>query len=281
MRLSLNRIIAATAALLACGTAAAQESPYFVTYDHHMEEPHHLEISIEPVAGAPKGGNRFLATATELEFAPKAWWTTELYLDTQSTARESSIYTGYRIENRVRLLMDEHAVNPVLYVEYEDTNGADKTLREIVGFDSAADLIAPNGEARLERERELETKLILSGDRSGWNAAANLIAEKNLAGAPWEFGYAIGISRPLALAASPYRCSFCRENFSAGIEAYGGIGEQHAITLAETSHYIAPCLSWTMPSGLTLKVSPSFGVTSVSSRFLMRFGVSYEVPLTR
>lgn len=279
LRLSLNYMFLAMIA--ACGTAAAQESPYFVTYDHHMEEPHHLEISIQPVAGAPKEGNRFVGTATEFEFAPQAWWTTELYLDWQSTAREGSLYTGYRVENRFRLLMEEHAINPVIYIEYANTNGADKTLREIVGFDSWHDLTEPNGDTRLEKQREIETKLILSGNRNGWNTAGNLIAEKNLAGDPWEFGYALGVSRPLALAASPYRCTFCRENFTAGIEAYGGLGEQHARTVAGTAHYLAPCISWAMPAGLTLKISPSFGVTSNSSRFLMRFGVSYEIPLTR
>lgn len=273
MRLSLSLLILAAPLM-------AQESPYFVTYDHHMEEPHHLEIAMQPVAGAPKNGNRFVGTATEFEFAPRAWWTTELYLDTQSTAREGSLYTGYRIENRFRLLMDEHVINPVLYIEYAHTNGADKTLREIVGFDSFQDLTTPNSEARLEIEKEIETKLILSGNRNGWNTAGNFIAEKKLAGDPWEFGYAIGMSRPLALAASPYRCTFCRENFTAGLEAYGGLGEQHERTIAGTAHYIAPCLSWSMPSGLTLKVSPSFGLTANSNKFLMRFGVSYEVPLT-
>ncbi|HKB79214.1 MAG TPA: hypothetical protein VKH35_05820, partial [Thermoanaerobaculia bacterium] len=224
---------------------------------------------------------RFLASALELEFAPRAWWTTELYLDGQSTARESTLVTGYRIENRFRLLMDEHAVNPVLYVEYAATNGADKTLREFVGFDSWRDLAASNSQSRLEKEREVETKLILSGDHRGWSIAGNLIAEKNLAGEPWEFGYAAGLSRPLALAATPTVCLFCRENFSAGIEAYGGFGEQQQITLAATSHYIAPSLSWALPDGLTLRVSPAFGLTSASNRFLMRFGVSYEIPMGR
>lgn len=262
-------------------SAAAQESPYFVTYNHHMEEPHHLEVALQPVVAAPKQGNRFIGTALELEFAPKAWWTTELYLDSQSTARESSLFTGYRIENRFRLLLDEHAINPVLYIEYADTNGADKVLREFVGFDSWKDLTPSNAEARLEKEREVETKLILSGDHRGWNVSGNAIAEKNLAGDPWEFGYAVAASRPLALAALPYECRFCPENFSAGIEAYGGIGEQHQITLANTSHYLAPCLSWALPDGLTLRLSPAFGLTSSSNRFLMRFGISYEMPMTR
>ena len=278
MRMSLSHILVAT---LATATAAAQESPYVVTYNHHMEEPHYLEISLAPVTAAPKEGHRFTGTTLELEFAPKAWWTSALYLDGQSTSHENSIFTGYRIENRFRLLMKEHAINPVLYVEFANLNGADKVLREFVGFDSWRDLSEPNADARLEKKREFETKLILSRDHRGWNMSGNFIAEKNLAGPPWEFGYAVGASRPLALAASPYDCRFCPENFSAGIEAYGGLGEQHQITLANTSHYIAPCLSWAWPPGLTLRVSPAFGLTSSSNKFLMRFGVSYELPLTR
>ncbi len=279
LRLSLNHIVLVT--VITAASATAQEIPYIVTYDHHMEEPHYLEVSLTPLVAAPKEGNRFAATTIEFEFAPKAWWTSALYLDGQRTSHESSLYTGYRLENRFRLLMKEHAINPVLYIEYSHTNGADKVLREIVGFDSWEDLTAPNGEARLEKEREIETKLILSRNQNGWNMSTNFIAEKNLAGEPWEFGYAIGTSRPLALAATPQECLFCRENFSAGVEAYGGLGEQHERTLANTAHYIAPCLSWSLPTGLTLRVSPAFGLTSRSNKFLMRFGVSYEIPFIR
>jgi hypothetical protein len=40
--------------------AEAQEKPYFVTYDHHMEEPGNLEISTNPVVGHAKGINSFI-----------------------------------------------------------------------------------------------------------------------------------------------------------------------------------------------------------------------------
>lgn len=278
MRLSLSINLALA---LAVSPVSAQESPYFVTYDHHMEEPHSLEISFTPVAGVPRQGNRFAATTLELEFAPRAWWTSALYLDGQTTAHESSIFTGYRIENRFRLLMDEHAINPVLYLEFENINGADKALREFVGFDSWQDLAVPNADNRLEKKKEIETKLILSRNARGWNMSGNFIAEKDLGGSPWEFGYAIGAARPLALAASPRECRFCPENFTLGVEAYGGLGQQNQLTLAHTSQYIAPCLSWAFPSGVTLLASPAFGMTPSSNRFLMRLGISYEILLTR
>ena len=255
----------------------AQESPYFITYDHHMEEPRALEVSLSPVLGSPREGKASLATQIELEYGARAWWTTALYLDSQSTSGDGTAFTGYRIENRVRLLLREHAINPVLYVEFADVNGADKVVREVVGFDSWRDLAVPNREARLVKKREVETKLILSSDRHGWNFAGNVIAEKNRTESPWEFGYAFAASRPLALAASPNECRLCRENFSAGVEVYGGLGENGRMTLTNTSHYVAPTASWSLPNGVTLRVSPAFGVTRDSNRAFVRFAISYEL----
>ncbi len=257
--------------------AAAQEAPYFITYTHHLEEPGSLEISLEPTFGMPKTARGFTATALELEYGVKAWWTSELYLDGQSTRGDSTVFTGYRWENRFRPLLREHWINPVIYIEYEGINGADKTLREIVGFDSEADAAVPNGVARREKKHEIETKLILSSNYRGWNFSGNFIAEKNLAHAPWEFGYTLGASRPLALAASARECKFCAENFSAGLELYGGLGEWHRFTLSRTSHYLAPSLAWNLPGGTTLRVSPGFGLTGASHRLLLRVGISYEV----
>jgi hypothetical protein len=257
----------------------AGEGPYFVTYDHHMEEPGDLEISFSPVFGVPKAGNGFLGTSTEFEYGVKGWWTTEFYLQGQRTRRESTLFTGYRIENRFRVLMGEHRVNPVLYVEYENLNGADKTFKEVVGFDSGLDNAEPNSLTRREIEREIETKLILSSEVRGWNISENFLAVKNIVEAePWEFGYAWGVNRPLALAASPRACNFCRENFRAGVEMFGGLGERHDFTLAGTSHYLAPVISWTLGNDTTLRFSPAFGLTPQSHRALLRVGISYEFP---
>ena len=120
-------------------TVEAQEKPYFVTYDHHMEEFGNLEISTNPVIGHSNGINSFIGNWTEIEYGTKAWWTSEFYLDAQQTRHDSSLFTGFRFENRFRLLLKEHKFNPVLYVEYEHVNGADKTLKEVVGFDGKQD----------------------------------------------------------------------------------------------------------------------------------------------
>ncbi|MBV9766307.1 MAG: hypothetical protein JOZ48_15780 [Acidobacteriaceae bacterium] len=258
-----------------CSSAA--EGPFFITYTHQMEEPGNLEISFKGVTAGQDGGERFLGVADEFEYGIKGWWTTEVYLDGQTTTGENALFTGFRWENRFRILPREHWINPVAYVEFEDLNGADKSLLEVVGHDAKADLGEPNGLTRREKQREIETKLILSSYFKGWTLAENLIAEKNVSHAPYEFGYAVGISRPLALEARPEPCSLCRENFQAGLEVYGGLGTQPHFGLFQTSHYVAPTLAWALANGTLFRISPGFGVTATSARFLLRFSVTYEI----
>jgi hypothetical protein len=271
-RLSLN--FACAAILLLPLWLHAQEN-YFVTYSHEMEEPGNLEISAKSVTGTPKGGNPFVATALELEYGTKGWWTTELYLDGQTTFNESTVFTGFRFENRIRPLPGEHWINPVLYFEFEDLNGADKALLEVVGHDTKDDLISRN--SRAEKEREIELKLILSSNFNGWNVSENFIAEKNLGPESWEFGYALGTSRQLASRASPNPCKFCRENFALGAEMYGGLGERYSFGLSETSHYLGPIVTWNIPRGPSVSLSPTFGLNHNSAGFLFRFKVTYEI----
>lgn len=255
----------------------ADEGPFFITYSHQMEEPRNLEIATRNVIGKPADGNRFLGVAAEFEYGVKAWWTTELYLDGQATGHNGALFTGYRWENRFRVLPREHWINPVLYLEFENINGADRTLLELVNHDGQDDLTRLNAIARQEKKRELEAKLILSSNLRGWNISENFIAEKNVRHAPFEFGYAAGVSRPLALAARRERCNLCPENFQVGVELYGGLGTHQDFGWRETSHYLAPTVAWQLGDGMTVKISPGFGITDQSARFLLRFGVSYEI----
>jgi hypothetical protein len=263
-------------AFLPCA-APAQENPYFVAYDHFLEEPGNLEIEYFSTFGTQRGGNDFHAYWMEFEYGATAWWTTEFYLEGQSTFGDSTVFTGFRWENRFRVLKREHFINPVLYVEYEHKSGADKILKEGEGHDVESDFLTPNAEARRERINEIELKLILSSTFKGWNFTENTLVAKDLSNSPWEFGYAIGASRPLVLKASPKRCSFCRQNFIAGAELYGGLGDRHSFGLHDTSHYFAPVVSWNLPSDWTLRLSAGFGLNDNSHRLLLRWGVSREI----
>ena len=257
--------------------SSAQESPYIVAYDHYLEEPGNFEVEYFSTFATQRAGNNFHAFWAEFEYGATAWWTTEFYLDGQTTFGDSTLFTGFRWENRVRLLQREHFINPVLYFEYEQISEADKIMKEVEGHDVEADHAVPNAIARRGHNHEFELKLLLSKTFAGWNVALNPLAGKNVTGGnPWEFGYAVGASRPLGLKASAKRCNFCPENFVAGAEIYGGLGDRHSFGLHDTSHYLAPAVAWNLPSGWTLRLSPGFGLNDKSHRFLLRWGASRE-----
>lgn len=253
------------------------EDPFLTTYTHQMEEPGNLEIATKAVTAKPDNGARFLGSAAEFEYSLSRWWMTEMYLDGQTTSSQSALFTGYRWENRFRLLSREHWVNPLLYFEFANITSADKTLLEIVGHDNDQSLIQPNRRARNSKNRELEARLILGSSFRGWILAENLIAEKNLRHEPFEFGYTFGISRPLALDDESIRCNFCGKNIQLGLEMFGGLGASDDFAMRGTSHYVAPVVAWTLANGTTFRVSPGFGVTAASSRFLLKFGLSYGI----
>jgi hypothetical protein len=269
--------VAASIALFALSTASAQEAPYFVTYDHHMEEPGNLEIAGSTTIGIPRSTQRFFfAPYTEIEYGVTARWTTEFYFEGQATADDSAAFTGWRLENRFRPLKREHWINPALYAEYEGINEASQIKKEIVGH--AESSLENTAELADRHAHELETKLILSSDWRDWNIAENFIVEKNFSASEGlEFGYALGVSRPLAKLASGKECRFCRENFNAGLELYGGLGSSRSFGFHDSAHYVAPVISWQVGENSSLHFSPAIGLTGLSNPVLLRFGYSYEV----
>ena len=278
LRVSIGTVlVSGLFSLLALVSLEAQENPYIVAYDHNLEEPGSLEVEYFSTFGTQRGGPGFHAFWGEFEYGATAWWTTEFYLDGQTTFDQSTLFTGFRWENRVRPLKREHFINPVLYVEFEDINEADKILKEIEGHDVEADQAVPNSISRQQVVREIELKLILSSNYKGWNFTENTLAVKNLSNQPWEFGYALGVSRPLAMKGAAHRCNFCPQHFIAGVEMYGGLGDRASFGLHDTSQYVAPGLAWNLPSGWTLRIEPTFGLNGNSHQFLLRWGVSYEI----
>jgi hypothetical protein len=256
---------------------SAQEGPFFVTYTHHMEEPGNLEVETSTTSGIPRSGQKFyVAPCMELEYGATAQWTSELYLEGSSAWGDSTVFTGWRFENRYKPLRREHWINPVLYLEYENVNEASRIQKEIEG--GGPDLTSSNRELAGERAHELETKLILSGDYHDWNISENFIATKNLSESEGvEFGYAFGVSRSLARLASGANCRLCRENFIAGVEMYGGLGSTLGFGPRGSAHYVAPVVSWAITDSSSLRFSTGFGLTDQSNPVLFRFGYSYEI----
>lgn len=257
---------------------AQQEPPYFVTYSSVLEEPGNLEIENQNNTAAPRNANTFFAPTVELEYGTTAWWTTEFYLQGQKTTNDSAVFTGFRIENRFRPLPRQYWINPVLYVEYENINNADKSYLEVVGNTSDTTLQVPNAPLRADSERAVEARLILSSQAKGWNLSENFIGEKVVNGNdPWNFGYALGAARPLRLTAGSRACSLCLQNVAVGAEAFGGLGTRYDFGPRRTQQYAGPVLALNTPQGWTYRFSPEFGLNDNSVGTMWRFGVSYEI----
>jgi hypothetical protein len=77
--------------------------------------------------------------------------------------------------------------------------------------------------------------------------------------------------------ASGESCRFCRENFTAGLEMYGGLGTTFGFGLHDTAHYLGPVVSWQLSDNASLHFSPAIGLTHQSNPVLLRVGYSYEV----
>jgi hypothetical protein len=274
MRIPLSCI---TLVLLFCSSARAQESPFFVTYTHYMEEPGNLDLEFSTTNGIPRSGQQaYIAPYMELEYGVTARWTSEIYLEGQSTIGDSTVFTGWRWENRYKLFAREHKINPVLYLEYENVNEASRIQKEIEG--GGPDFGEPNSVLNGPRSHELEGKLILSSNYHDWNIAENFTLAKNFSESEGiEFGYAFGVSRPLSSLASARECRFCSENFFVGAEVYGGLGSTLDFGASGAAHYFAPVLSWTIGDNSTLRISTGVGLTHEASPVLIRFGYTYEL----
>jgi len=274
MRIFIIRATFFLAFLSVFGLHAQAQEAYFVTESHQLEERGNLEVTSQNVIGRPAGGSRFLGSALEFEYGAKEWWTTEFYLDGQSTAAQSTTFSGFRWENRFRPFLREHWINPVIYAEFENVDGAEKALLDVVGHDTQNDFVPRV--SRAEKKREAELRLILSKNVGGWNFSQNTITEKNLEGGAWEFGYSLGVSHTLARRSLAASCTLCRSGLTVAAELYGGLGDRHSFGLRNTSHYLAPGIAWEGPRNFSFKLSPGFGLNSNSQRFLLRVGASYE-----
>jgi hypothetical protein len=255
----------------------AQEPPYLVTYSDVLEEPGNLEIATQNVYGSPKDAYTFDGQTYEVEYGVTGWWTAEAYLQGQTTVHDSTVMTGFRFENRFRPLRRTHWINPVLYLEYENVNSADKSFLEVTGNKSIQDLQVSNAELRKDVERSVEGKLILSSYTHGVNVSENFIAEKNVLGEPWEFGYAVAVSRPLANGASHRACVFCRQYFAVGGELFGGLGTRYNFGLDGTQQYAGPTVAYSAPRNVTVIFGPEFGLNANSAGVLWRMKLAYEV----
>ncbi|MBI2871008.1 MAG: hypothetical protein HYY14_04780 [Candidatus Omnitrophica bacterium] len=264
---------------------------YFVTYNHHIEKGE-TELMImndftEPAvrSGENKLGGYF-SNMLELEYGVTEQFATEFMVEAfEDTTNSYGKFTGFRWENRYRLVKDENwYLNPVLYMEYEDLDPKTRFKMEVSGRTDG------KGEPPEEEQREriMETRLILSRDFGPWNVAFNWINETDVRRSGFtDFGYAAGLryslhshqhdhgeSEEADSAASAGRW----KPVALGLELFGGLGNSRAFggDFEVQPHYLSPILMFHPSERVMLHIGAAFGLNGVSDD-LIRTGVSLEL----
>lgn len=271
----------------------AGSGPFFVVYDHHPENKGDVEVMLMTDYARARVGSDNIAQMLEIEYGVTDQWTTEFMIEGQKTMGDTWLYTGWRWENRYRLFKEELPINPMVYVEWENLNGATKYKMEVSGFKDLEPV--ENAEAKKEKERILETRLILGKDFGPMTIALNWINESDTRN-KWEtaYGYALGFSYAFNPIYSErrlkengghnhqqHRTNYNVTQWVIGAEMYGGLGDTKSFGIKpdKQEHYIAPVIQmvWHLSNiMLHFNFSPAIGLTSASDKIIFRTSIGVE-----
>src|SRR3990167_736056 len=288
--------------------AFAANSGYFTTYSHHVEKGE-VELMLMNDYTAPskfrkeEGQGEYFSHMIELEYGVSGRYSTEFMIEWfEDKDKERSKFTGYRWENRY-LLLEEGPLpfNVMGYVEYEDLHPETRFKMETSGwidppYEEAAETEEP------DRERILESRLILSKDFGSTNVAFNPIFETDIKDATTAFGYSLGIihhSGHMNHAAGKEHCSCqhdmkdchcahcsgtsdkcdCKMGGSIGMgfELFGGVGDSKKFDIrpSRQEHYLGPILTYHVSPRVMAHVQLAMGLSSASDN-LVRLNFGYE-----
>tara|TARA_R110001592_G_scaffold87572_5_gene258545 strand:- start:218 stop:1042 length:825 start_codon:yes stop_codon:yes gene_type:complete len=257
-RLSLCGLLITSSSIAFAGNGAN-----FILYNHHTADRGEKEIMFMYDVGQEADGSRYTAQMIEIEYGITDRWTTELMFEGQKSSGESFEFTGFRLENRLRLFDYGTFLNPVIYMEYEDLGEDTKYLMEVAGREDAAE----HSKAR-PRERVLETRIIIGEDiTEKFDISMNWINESDLDTGVTAFGYAAGLN----YATEP--------DVKLGLEFYGGLGDSDkgvATRTKITQHYLGPNIMYKASKNVMVKIGGAIGLTDISQD-LFRFAIAYEL----
>ncbi len=298
------------------GSAWAGNNGYLVTYNSKVESGE-VELVLRNDFILPsrflreeEGFGKYLSHVLEFEYGVTDQFSTELYLvgfeDLKTHARD---YTSFRWENRYRLFRQRRPLNPMVYVEYEDKSPHSRDKLEVAGW-----VRPPYQESKGEagREREIESRVVLSEDFGSVDVAFNWVNETDIETGRTAFGYSAGLMwmihhRGMKNAApgqslkrqagegcgcqtamSGCRCGHCQSRgaqcpcgrtgeIGIGLEFYGGLGDSKAfgLNLSRQAHYFGPILMYHLSSRWMIHTQLAVGLSRVSDN-LFRVNLGYE-----
>ncbi|MBI2927407.1 MAG: hypothetical protein HYY24_17055 [Verrucomicrobia bacterium] len=293
-------IIGALIALNWAGNTWAGNDLYFVTYNHHIAKGE-LEVMVMNDFTDPSkfkrqddGQRSYFSQMIEVEYGLTDQWAIEpMFEGFEEPSTGRMRFTGFRFETRYRLFRREVPLNPILYVEYEDLDPLTRFKMEVSGW------IRPpyrTDGAEPDRERILESRLILSQDFGPLNAAFNWINESDLNESGFTaFGYSLGVRYDFikghygkrgegetpAHADHPHGAAHGtkRERHlpSVGLEFYGGLGDTQSLALEPTrqEHYLQPVLMLHLSERVMFHLGAAIGLSKASDN-LIRTALAIE-----
>lgn len=282
------------ATILAASGARAGNDIYFVTYNHHIAEGE-LELMIMNDFTAPSkfkreddGQHSYFSNMLELEYGVTEQFATEFMLEAyEESATRMNKFTGFRWENRYRLFSDDVPLNPMIYAEYEDLDPDTRFKMEVSGWIDPPYKTDESDEP--ERERILESRLVLSEDFGPVNVAFNWINETDLNGSGTAFGYSGGVRYDLnhghyAHEATPQHAQRHegggkekRPPISIGLELYGALGDTQKFALrpSRQEHYLQPVIMLHLSEDVMFHLALAIGLSKASDD-LVRTGLAVE-----
>jgi hypothetical protein len=311
--------VRATLFVAVCVTATPALSGnggYMVTYNSKVKRGE-VELMLMNDLTAPnkfrreEGLGDYLSHMVELEYGITSQLATEFMIEWfEDLKNGKSAFTGFRWETRFRLFKKRVPLNPMLYIEYEDLDPSTRYKMEVSGW--VRPPYAESG-AEADRERIIETRLVLSDDIGPVNIAFNWINETDLHSGTTAFGYALGVMwmihgghgspgggsyacpmHPSERQTGEGKCGKCGKcgmefrkvgessssgggGVGVGIEFYGGLGDTKSFGLSASrqEHYFGPILVFHATKKLMLHAQLAIGLTEASDN-LVRFNIGYE-----
>lgn len=286
-------LLAALGLLASTREARAGNDIYFVTYNHHIDTGE-VELMLMNDYTSPsafrrddEGQRSYFSQMIELEYSVTAQWATEFMIESfVEPGTRQSRFTGFRWENRYRLFRETVPFNPMLYVEYEDLDPLTRFKMETSGW-----IRPPYRESGTEpdRERVLESRIVLSQDFGRLNVAFNWINETDLNANLTAFGYAMGARYDFngghfehhaasAEHASHHDMHAASSRPTLGLELYGGLGDTRRFALrpSRQEHYLQPSAMLHLGEHAMLHVGLAIGLSKASDN-LVRTSFAIEL----
>lgn len=322
MKVIFNFFLAVLILFLAAGGRAwAGSNGFFVTYNSEIEKGE-IELMLMNDITAPssirrekEGFGTYLSHMVELEYAPFHQFATEFMIEWfEDLETGDAKFTGFRWENRYRLFRKDIPLNPMIYAEYEDLDPATRYKMEVSGWINPPYEEEEEEGGEPDRERILETRLVLSDDIGPVNLAFNWINETDLENGQTAFGYSLGAmwmihgknheheekksayTCPMhgdVRLPGPGRCPRCKmalEPVSAkgeeeeshkgvgiGLEVYGALGDTKSFGLrpSRQEHYLGPIFMYHINHHWMTHAQLAIGLSKASDN-LVRLNFGYE-----